>query len=60
MGFNGTTGLIESTINGGTSWSPQASGTGFQLNGVTFVDGQRGWAVGNNGTILHTVTAGAP
>ena len=39
-------------------WSIQNSGTDSNLNAVDFVDSQRGWAVGGNGTILHTSDAG--
>jgi len=39
-------------------WSIQNSGTDSNLNAVDFVDSLRGWAVGGNGTILHTSDAG--
>ena len=48
------------TTDGGVNWAPQTTSPAFMLNGVRFVDSLRGWAVGNNGTILHTVTGGQP
>ena len=41
------------------TWSPQASGTGSNLAGVSFVNVDRGWAVGDSGTILATGNGGA-
>ena len=46
-------------VDGGKSWTPQASGTSSWLRSVQFLDkGLRGWAVGGGGTILHTVDGG--
>jgi photosystem II stability/assembly factor-like uncharacterized protein len=58
-GFNGT-GAILRTANGGASWTAQTAPTGFQLHDIFFVGTDRGWAVGDNGTILHTATGGEP
>lgn len=35
-------------------WSPQSSGTTKWINDVSFVDTKSGWAVCNDGLILHT------
>src|SRR5687768_4774386 len=40
------------------SWTPQSSGTTNDLRGLHFVDATHGWAVGLNGTILHTTDGG--
>jgi photosystem II stability/assembly factor-like uncharacterized protein len=44
------------TSDGGSSWLPQNSPSGFtgHLYAVTFADMNNGWAVGDNGSILHT------
>jgi hypothetical protein len=39
--------------------TPQSSGTNNPLYGVSFVDVNTGWAVGDLGTILHTTDGGA-
>lgn len=39
-------------------WEVQNSGVKDNLNGVTFVNDQLGWAVGRNNTILHTADGG--
>src|SRR5205085_2934123 len=57
VGWNGA-GLVLRSDDGGTSWLPQISNSQFRLNDVFFVDDQRGWAVGDGGTILHTGTGG--
>ena len=41
----------------GDSWTEQHNGS-FALYDVFFVDRNNGWAVGKNGTILHTSTGG--
>lgn len=55
-----STGVALRTDDGGITWIPQGTGTQFHLNGVFFIDKARGWAVGNNGVILHTATGGKP
>lgn len=55
VGFYGT---ILNTVNGGTNWTAQTSGTNFNLNGVIFDDNNNGWACGNFGTILYTTNGG--
>ena len=55
VGYNG---LIIKTIDGGTNWSAQSSGTSYRLEGVHFVDSSIGWVVGTEGTILATTNGG--
>ncbi len=54
----GWNGVIVATTDGGESWERQDSGTSTELTGVSFVDRNRGWAVGFNGTILSTRDGG--
>ncbi len=42
----GDDGFIAHTTNGGDTWELQASGTGGDLDAVSFLDSQRGYAVG--------------
>ena len=56
-GKNGE-GLIFRTIDGGSNWVSQTIGTNNWLQGVCFTDVLTGWAVGMNGTILHTTNGG--
>jgi photosystem II stability/assembly factor-like uncharacterized protein len=54
-------GTILHTADGGatpTSWTPQSSNTTQALFGLSFVNSEVGWAVGDNGVILHTVNGG--
>lgn len=53
----GKEGAILHTTNGGLSWEIQNSGTNSNLNAVTFIDEQTGWAVGG-GIILQTSDSG--
>mgnify|MGYP003380030192 CR=1 FL=1 len=46
------------TIDGGSTWESQSSGTGF-LYGVCFTDANTGRAVGANGVILNTLDGGS-
>ncbi len=41
------------------SWTVQSSGVTTQLNGVQFVSGTEGFAVGAGATVLHTTDGGA-
>ena len=43
---------------GSPLWKPQSSGTQNSLFSVAFVSPQVGWAVGDDGTILHTADGG--
>jgi photosystem II stability/assembly factor-like uncharacterized protein len=54
----GRYGTILHTSDGGTTWSPQSSGTTFTLSAICFVDTKNGWAAGNKGTIVHTSDGG--
>ena len=60
VGFNGSVGIALRTDDGGLTWQSQATNTQFRLKDVFFVDDRAGWAVGRNGTILHTSTGGLP
>ena len=40
------------------SWESQLTGTTETLHGVTFVSATTGWAVGDEGTILKSTSAG--
>ncbi|HTR97696.1 MAG TPA: YCF48-related protein [Candidatus Acidoferrales bacterium] len=51
-------GLIEKSVDGGLTWMPQTSNSPVALNGVFFLDDQRGWAVGATGRIVHTSHGG--
>jgi photosystem II stability/assembly factor-like uncharacterized protein len=57
VGANGG-GVVLKTLNGGVNWSPQVSNSAQALNDVWFVDGLRGWAVGDGGRIVHTTRGG--
>jgi photosystem II stability/assembly factor-like uncharacterized protein len=45
-------------MNGGRSWQSQTSGVAVDLLDVKFLDAVEGWAVGNEGTVLHTTDGG--
>ncbi len=55
----GTGYSIMSTKDGGELFEEQLNPTDIKLNGVCFVDNQKGLAVGNNGTIIYTSDGGA-
>jgi photosystem II stability/assembly factor-like uncharacterized protein len=55
----GANGIILSTTDGGTHWTPQARPTNETLLRASFADLHTGWAVGNRGAILHTIDGGA-
>jgi photosystem II stability/assembly factor-like uncharacterized protein len=44
--------------DGGKTWEMQRTGQALPLNGLFFLDGQHGWAVGELGTILVTGDGG--
>jgi Secretion system C-terminal sorting domain len=54
--YNG--GMMLGTTDGGITWTQQIIGTTNPLWGVVFADALTGWAVGDNGTILHTTNGG--
>ncbi len=55
----GAGGTIAKTVNAGSTWSTQTSGTFSNLYSVNFTDAHTGWAVGEDGTILKTTDGGA-
>lgn len=56
----GDGGVIRYTENNGvTQWREQVSGTSANLNRIEFVDSLRGWAFGDNGTIVRTTNGGS-
>ena len=55
----GSEGRIFSTVDGGRTWSEQASSTRADLYDVKFLDEREGWAAGEGGTMLHTEDGGA-
>lgn len=57
----GAGGRISHSTDGGITWSDQTSGTSANLNDVSFAsDALRGFAVGDNGTIVWTSSGGGP
>jgi photosystem II stability/assembly factor-like uncharacterized protein len=47
------------TTNGGRAWFTQESNVSVDLSDVKFLDARTGWAVGAQGTIIHTTDGGA-
>jgi len=56
LGWIATVGAVLWTGDGGTTWVPVA--TGGVNNSVFFATDDDGWAVGNYGSILHSVNGG--
>ncbi|MER0438401.1 YCF48-related protein [Emticicia sp. W12TSBA100-4] len=54
----GSSGNIYKTVDGGTTWTQQLSGTTSSLHSVFFTNKTDGLIVGQNGTILRTTNAG--
>lgn len=54
----GVSGKIMYTINAGSTWSDQVSGTTSTLNEVFMVNSTVGYITGQNGTILKTTNGG--
>jgi hypothetical protein len=54
----GDSGTILKTVDGGTNWVKQVSGTSSRLKSVFFADANIGYAAGWNGTILATTNGG--
>lgn len=50
--------LFHSSVLSAQDWTPSESGTDQNLNAVFFTDSHFGWAVGDNGTIIHTSDGG--
>jgi photosystem II stability/assembly factor-like uncharacterized protein len=49
--------FILKTVDGGTTWNEQYTGTG-RLNSIFFINDTTGWAVGDSGKILFTENGG--
>jgi hypothetical protein len=58
VGESSLGGIIYKTINGGTDWISQTSGTGSPLYSIHFPSMDTGYIVGGNGTILKTSNGG--
>ena len=56
-GFTNT--LIFKTTNNGNSWALVRSTNEGGILGITFLDDQKGWACGYNGTMLKSTNAGS-
>ena len=54
----GSGGQIYQSTDFGVTWNSQTSGTEKYLEGVFFINALNGWAVGDNGTIIHTTNGG--
>ncbi|MBI4811754.1 MAG: hypothetical protein HY800_10005, partial [Ignavibacteriales bacterium] len=54
----GVNGLILNSLDGGSTWIKQKSGTTNTLNATKFIDALHGWIVGDMGTILQTNDGG--
>ena len=50
--------IVLTTNDAGATWGAQSTGQATPLHGVFFLDPQRGWAVGDLGTILGTQDSG--
>jgi photosystem II stability/assembly factor-like uncharacterized protein len=55
----GSGGAVWKSGDSGATWDPQSPNTSSQLNDVFFIDANRGWAVGQSGVIVRTVTGGS-
>ena len=51
-------GGILHTENGGSTWTPQASGTSWAITSIQFLDAMEGWACATNRVVLHTTNGG--
>jgi photosystem II stability/assembly factor-like uncharacterized protein len=52
-------GNIRKTINKGSTWINQTTGTAATMNDVYFINANAGWVVGDSGTILKTIDGGS-
>ena len=52
----GDGGSILKSTNAGYNWIVQTSNTNANLHSILFINANTGWAVGDNGTIIHTST----
>ena len=58
VAIKGGMGVILATTDGGTSWETQLDSAGSWLTGLTFLDQENGWAVGEFGTVWRTQDGG--
>ncbi len=49
---------IKKTTDGGQTWVDQPTNTEISLRDIFFVDASNGWAVGDDGLVLHTTNGG--
>ena len=56
----GRSGDIRFTTNGGSNWGSQSSGTGSNLNSISFVDDDTAWISRSDGRILYGSDRAAP
>jgi photosystem II stability/assembly factor-like uncharacterized protein len=56
--ISGFTGTMLHSSDFGRTWEKQKTGTTMALQGIFFLDANRGWAVGWSGTILRTADGG--
>jgi photosystem II stability/assembly factor-like uncharacterized protein len=54
----GELGTVMVTVDGGTTWQRQQTGTQLPLSSVTFVNAQVGWVTAVNGQFLKTTDGG--
>jgi len=54
----GDRGTIRHTVNGGSAWAKQESGTEHHLHSVFFFGPDRGFIVGEQGVFLFTENGG--
>ncbi|MGY4494298.1 WD40/YVTN/BNR-like repeat-containing protein [Pseudomonas sp. TE3610] len=54
----GERGTVLLSDNNGTSWRQAPVPVSTSLTAVQFIDGQRGWAVGHGGVVLHSADGG--
>jgi len=54
----GNNGTILSTIDSGTVWNTEVSGTANELNSIDFINSFVGWCCGDSGTMLKSVDSG--
>ncbi|MDZ4723879.1 MAG: YCF48-related protein [candidate division Zixibacteria bacterium] len=59
LGSNpGFTGFIVKTTDGGQTWPNSHRSVGHPTQGITFIDTNNGWVVGDSGSLLFTTDAG--
>jgi photosystem II stability/assembly factor-like uncharacterized protein len=57
VGYNGTSMVLRSD-DAGLNWTAQNVPAAIVVRSVFFVDGLRGWIVGDAGRIFHTASGG--